>query len=869
MKGGSSIDVDTPLMRQYREIKSRYPDAILLFRIGDFYETFGEDAYKTSQALGIVMTKRSNGAASEVELAGFPHHALDTYLPRLIRAGYRVAICEQLEDPKQAKGIVKRNVTEMVTPGTVLTEALLESGRNNWLAALYRQGKQWGLALADLSTGEFRAAEGDCDWIRQLLSAFKPSEILYPLIRDETLEALLPEGITRYGLEKWIFDITFARDLLTEQFHTPSLRGFGIEHMETGLCAAGAILHYLKETRHDHLGHFTRLTRIDREDTLWLDDFTIRNLELLESPAGPTSTLAHVLDRCTTPMGSRLLKKHIVMPLTRPELIQERLDAVDYVLQTPLLAEKMSESLRQIGDLERLAGRIALRRASPRDYLLLKTTLDKCLKLHVMRTEVTNPYLRARLDMLNPLEELRDHIARALCDNPPIAVGKGPVFREGFHPELDALRQLATGGKQYLLELRQKEAERTGIPSLKIGYNQVFGYYLEVTNTHKSKVPDDWIRKQTLANAERYITPELKEYEEKILGAEEKILALETRLFDELQQYAAHCVPAISLNASVCAELDVVLSHARTARENNYCRPEVNDSLVLDIRKGRHPVIEKCLPTGESYVPNDIYLDVHTQQILIITGPNMSGKSALLRQTALITLMAQIGCYVPAERAIVGTCDKIFTRVGASDNLARGESTFMVEMTETAGILNNITERSLVLLDEIGRGTSTYDGISIATAIAEYLHDHPRCRPRTLFATHYHELNQLAEQKPRIKNFHVSVLETDNQVVFLRKLKPGGSEHSFGIHVAEMAGMPAFVTQRARLLLQEFEKSRHQWALRTGNTWPSGGIQLRLFPLEDPELEFIREELKNLDLNVLSPVDALMKLVEWKRKITK
>lgn len=859
---------ETPLMRQYREIKTRYPDAILLFRVGDFYETFGEDARRTSQTLGIVMTKRANGAAADVELAGFPYHALDTYLPRLVRAGYRVAICEQLEDPKLAKGIVKRNVTEMVTPGTALSETLLDHQRNNWLAALYRHQNQWALALADVSTGEFRVAEGDKDWIRSVLSTFAPAEILYAKNRDAVLEELLPQSASRYGLDTWIFDLQYARDILSQHFRTAGLRGYGVEQMNQGLCAAGAIFHYLKETRHDRLGHITNLARIDRDDSVWLDEFTIRNLELLESPSGPETSLAHVLDRCVTPMGSRLLRRHILMPLTRAEQIKERLNAVDYFLSEPEKARDITTLLQQMGDLERLAARIALNRAGPRDILNLRQALNLCARLHERVADTPDPFVRARFEMINPLKELCQRVEKELRDDAPQAVGKGPLFREGFNPELDELRRLASGGRQYLLELREKEAARAGIPSLKIGFNQVFGYYLEVTNAHKNKVPQDWIRRQTLANAERYVTPELKEYEEKILGAEEKILALEQKLFDELLSYVGHFVPAISLNATVCAELDVVRSHALTADINRYCRPEILESPVLKFWNARHPVIEKCLPVDQHYVPNDLYLDSETQQILIITGPNMSGKSALLRQTALIVLMAQIGCYVPAEKAEVGICDKIFTRVGASDNLARGESTFMVEMTETAGILNNFTGRSLILLDEIGRGTSTYDGISIATAIAEYLHDHPQHRPRTLFATHYHELNELAEWKPRIRNFHVSVMESDNRVIFLRKLQPGGSEHSFGIHVAEMAGMPPFVTARARMLLAEFEKRRRH--LHAGSPKAaSQALQLSLFSLDDPALEFLREELKNADPNVLTPVDALMKIIEWKRKLEK
>jgi DNA mismatch repair protein MutS len=868
MKKGVATAEETPLMRQYREIKSRYPDAILLFRVGDFYETFGEDARKTSQALGIVMTKRANGAAADVDLAGFPYHALETYLPRLVRAGYRVAICEQLEDPKLAKGIVKRNVTEMVTPGTALSESLLDHQRNNWLAALFHQLHVWALAVADVSTGEFRVAEGDKDWIKNVLSTFSPTEILYPKNRDNQLEELLPQGVARYALDSWIFEEQFARDILTQHFRTAGLKGFGIEQMSQGLCAAGAILHYLKETRHDHLGHFTHIARIDRDDSVWLDEFTIRNLELLESSAGPETTLAHVLDRCVTPMGSRLLRKHIVMPLTKPEKINERLNAVQFLLSEPEKARELQALLRQMGDLERLAARIALHRAGPRDLLTLRQALTLCARLHERVYDTTDPYLRARFEMLNPLQELAQRIECELREDAPQVVGKGFVFREGFNSQLDELRQLASGGKQYLLELRDKEAARTGIPSLKIGFNQVFGYYLEVTNVHKNKVPTDWIRKQTLANAERYVTPELKEYEEKILGAEEKILALEQQLFEDLLNYAAHFVPAITLNATLCAELDVVLSHAAIAEINRYCRPNVTDNTVLHIIQGRHPVIEKFLPPDQHYVPNDLYLDSDTQQILIITGPNMSGKSALLRQTALIVLMAQIGSFVPAKKAEIGICDKIFTRVGASDNLARGESTFMVEMTETAGILNNFTGRSLILLDEIGRGTSTYDGISIATAIAEYLHDHPQHRPRTLFATHYHELNELAEWKPRIKNFHVSVLESDNRVIFLRKLEPGGSEHSFGIHVAEMAGMPAFVTARARTLLAEFEKRRRH--LHGSNKESTAqAIQLSLFGSDDPAMEYLRQELQNLDPNILTPVDALMKIIEWKRKLEK
>ncbi|MCS6974314.1 MAG: DNA mismatch repair protein MutS, partial [Cyclobacteriaceae bacterium] len=782
----AATTAETPLMKQYNAIKAKYPGALLLFRVGDFYETFGEDAVITARVLDIVLTKRGNGSASEVELAGFPHHALDTYLPRLVRAGYRVAICDQLEDPRFVKGIVKRGVTELVTPGVSFNDNVLETRQNNFLASVHA-GKQWGLALLDISTGEFLVAQGTETYILKLLQSFAPAEVLYNKAQRNALNGKLDTKTPAFALDDWVYAYDFAEEKLLHQFNVSTLRGFGVEGMPEAVIAAGAVLHYLETTEHHHNTHIISLTRIEEEHYVWLDKFTVRNLELLHTPFEGGVPLIQVLDRTVTPMGGRLLRRWVVLPLKNIAEINKRLETVEALAADDTLSENIKNELKHIGDLERLAAKVAAGRVSPRELAQLNKSLLRITPLQRFLTERNNTVLAELAAQLRDCQELTARIQQVLRSDAPPTVNQGNIINDGVHSELDELRKLAYSGKDYLVQIQKREAERTGIASLKISYNKVFGYYLEVSNAHKNKVPADWIRKQTLVNAERYITEELKAYEEKILHAEERLLIIEQQLFRELVQFASDFIQHIQQNARTVAVLDCLLSFAEAARTNRYVRPVINDSLVIDIRNGRHPVIEKQLPPGEPYVPNDVFLDTEKQQILVITGPNMAGKSALLRQTALIVLMAQIGCFVPADAATIGLVDKIFTRVGASDNLSRGESTFMVEMIETASILNNLSERSLILMDEIGRGTSTYDGVSIAWAIVEYLHEHPHYRPRTLFATHYHELNQLAEDFVRVKNFNVSVKEAGDKIIFMRKLKEGGSEHSFGIHVAQMA----------------------------------------------------------------------------------
>ncbi|MDW8330417.1 MAG: DNA mismatch repair protein MutS [Cyclobacteriaceae bacterium] len=858
----AATTAETPLMKQYNAIKAKYPGALLLFRVGDFYETFGEDAVITARVLDIVLTKRGNGSASEVELAGFPHHALDTYLPRLVRAGYRVAICDQLEDPRFVKGIVKRGVTELVTPGVSFNDNVLETRQNNFLASVHA-GKQWGLALLDISTGEFLVAQGTETYILKLLQSFSPAEVLYSKAQRNALNGKLDTKTPAFALDDWVYAYDFAEEKLLHQFNVSTLRGFGVEGMPEAVIAAGAVLHYLETTEHHHNTHITSLTRIEEEHYVWLDKFTVRNLELLHTPFEGGVPLIQVLDRTVTPMGGRLLRRWVVLPLKNIAEINKRLETVEALAADDTLSENIKNELKHIGDLERLAAKVAAGRVSPRELAQLNKSLLRITPLQRFLTERNNTVLAELAAQLRDCQELIARIQQVLRSDAPPTVNQGNIINDGVHSELDELRKLAYSGKDYLVQIQKREAERTGIASLKISYNKVFGYYLEVSNAHKNKVPADWIRKQTLVNAERYITEELKAYEEKILHAEERLLIIEQQLFRELVQFASDFIQHIQQNARTVAVLDCLLSFAEAARTNRYARPVINDSLVIDIRNGRHPVIEKQLPPGEPYVPNDVFLDTEKQQILVITGPNMAGKSALLRQTALIVLMAQIGCFVPADAATIGLVDKIFTRVGASDNLSRGESTFMVEMIETASILNNLSERSLILMDEIGRGTSTYDGVSIAWAIVEYLHEHPHYRPRTLFATHYHELNQLAEDFVRVKNFNVSVKEAGDKIIFMRKLKEGGSEHSFGIHVAQMAGIPNRVVLRANEVLHFLERqhSKKDKSRKMQDVPKPATYQMSLFEA-DPAAQKIREILQNIDINTISPVEALLKLNE-------
>jgi DNA mismatch repair protein MutS len=862
--------VETPLMKQYFEMKSKHPDAILLFRCGDFYETFSTDAIEASEILGITLTRRANGSAKSVELAGFPHHALDTYLPKLVRAGKRVAICDQLEDPKLAKKIVKRGITELVTPGVTYNDTILNHKENNFLASVYLNKNQAGVAFLDVSTGEFLLAEGTNEYVDKLLNSFSPKEIIFDRTKKKEFENLFGTKFYSYPLEDWIFTLDAAKDRLLKQFETKSLKGFGVEGLANGVVAAGAILYYLDLTHHQQTGHITQLSRIEEDRYVWLDRFTVRNLELFEAINEGGKTLLEVLDKTISPMGSRLLKRWMAFPLKNVKSINERLDVVEYFFKHPELKEALAQNIALIGDMERLVSKIAVGRINPREVVQLKTALKAIEPIKQLCTHTENITLRTIADQMNACSVISEKIEREIQNDPPILINRGNIIQKGVNADLDELRELAFSGKDFLQKIQERESQATGIPSLKVGFNNVFGYYLEVRNTYKEKVPETWIRKQTLVNAERYITEELKEYEEKILGAEEKIIDIETRLFNELVLSLSEYIPALQLDSNLIAQLDGLLSFAKVSEENHYVRPEINDTEVLEIHQGRHPVIEKQLPLGESYVANDVYLDSSGQQIMIITGPNMSGKSALLRQTALITLMAQMGCFVPVESAKIGVVDKIFTRVGASDNISLGESTFMVEMSEAASILNNLSSRSLVLFDELGRGTSTYDGISIAWAIVEYIHEHPAHKAKTLFATHYHELNEMEKSFSRVKNYNVSVKEVDNKVIFLRKLVRGGSEHSFGIHVAKMAGMPQSIVKRAEQILKQLETDNRQSDISKPVdkiAQHREGYQLTFFQLDDPVLEQIRDEIKNLDINNLTPIEALNKLNEIKRII--
>jgi DNA mismatch repair protein MutS len=859
--------VETPLMNQYYSVKSKHPDAILLFRVGDFYETFGEDAIKASEILGITLTRRANGSASFVELAGFPYHALDTYLPRLVRAGQRVAICEQLEDPKLTKKIVKRGITELVTPGVSLNENVLNHKENNFLAAVHIDKKAAGVAFLDISTGEFLASEGTFEYIDQLLNNFQPKEVLFEKRQSEVFTESFGTRFYTFKLDDWIFTPEAANDRLLKQFETTSLKGFGVQNLNYGVIAAGAILYYLDITQHAQLGHITNLSRIDEDRYVWLDKFTIRNLELFHSPYEGARTLIDVIDRTISPMGGRLLKRWISLPLKDIQPVNDRLDIVQYFVENPSFLNEVTELVRQIGDMERLISKVAVNRINPREVVQLRRALRAIEPLKNLCGKSGCDPLVVLGEQLNPCNLIAERIGKELNNDPPVQLIRGHVIAEGVSEELDDLRQILYNSKDYLTGLQQRESERTGISSLKVSYNNVFGYYIEVRNTHKEKVPPEWIRKQTLVSAERYITEELKEYEGKILGAEEKILNLETQLFNDLVMAVLEYIPPVQLDASLIARLDCLYSFAVVSMENNYVRPVLDDSLTINIKEGRHPVIEKQLPPGDSYIPNDLILDADDQQIIILTGPNMSGKSALLRQTALIVLMAQTGCFVPAKEASIGIVDKIFTRVGASDNISLGESTFMVEMNETASILNNLSSRSLILLDEIGRGTSTYDGISIAWAMVEYLHENKH-KAKTLFATHYHELNEMENSFPRIRNYNVSIREFNNKVIFLRKLKRGGSEHSFGIHVARMAGMPKSVISRADEILIELEQSHEKQELTkpiAGLADHREGMQLSFFQLDDPVLKQIRDEILDLDLDNLTPFEALNKLYNIKK----
>lgn len=861
--------VETPLMKQYFEIKEKHPDAILLFRVGDFYETFLEDAIAASDILGITLTRRANGSAQSVELAGFPHHALDTYLPKLVRAGRRVAICDQLEDPKLTKKLVKRGITELVTPGVSINDNILNHKENNFLASIHIEKNKAGVAFLDISTGEFLTAEGSFDYVDKLLNSMTPKEVLIERSKRNVYEQQFNMRSFTFELEDWVFTSETANDRLLKHFETKSLKGFGVQDLKLGIVASGAILHYLDITQHLQIGHITHLSRIEEERYVWLDQFTIRNLELYGTIHSEGKTLAEIIDRTITPMGARLLKRWIAFPLKDVKPIQERLDVVESFFREPNLKEEFVRSLSVIGDLERIISKVAVARVSPREMVQLKVALESIVPIKEACLSSENSVLKRIGEQLNPCSSIKERIEKTIYNDPPNLINRGGVIAEGVDAELDELRKIAFSGKNYLLQLQQRESDETGIPSLKISYNNVFGYYIEVRNTHKDKVPENWIRKQTLANAERYITQELKEYEEKILGAEEKILSIEARIYNELVLEVAEYIPAIQLNSNLIAQLDTLISFSRVSEENCYVRPDVNDSEVIDIKQGRHPVIEKQLPIGEKYIANDLYLDSGSQQIIMITGPNMAGKSALLRQTALIVLMAQIGCFVPADAASIGVVDKIFTRVGASDNISMGESTFMVEMNEAAGIINNLSHRSLVLFDELGRGTSTYDGISIAWAIVEYIHEHPKARAKTLFATHYHELNEMEKLFSRIKNFNVSVKETDGKVIFMRKLVKGGSEHSFGIHVAKLAGLPMNVVDRANEILSDLEKdsSKGKVSKQSVVDKKEEGVQLSFFQLDDPVLSQIRDEIVNIDVNNLTPVDALNKLNEIKRII--
>ena len=859
----------TPMMKQFLDLKAKHPDAVMLFRCGDFYETYSTDAIVASEILGITLTKRANGKGKTIEMAGFPHHALDTYLPKLIRAGKRVAICDQLEDPKLTKKLVKRGITELVTPGVSINDNVLNYKENNFLAAVHFGKASCGVAFLDISTGEFLTAEGPFDYVDKLLNNFGPKEILFERGKRLMFEGNFGSKFFTFELDDWVFTESTAREKLLKHFETKNLKGFGVEHLKNGIIASGAILQYLTMTQHTQIGHITSLARIEEDKYVRLDKFTVRSLELIGSMNDGGSSLLNVIDRTISPMGARLLKRWMVFPLKDEKPINDRLNVVEYFFRQPDFKELIEEQLHLIGDLERIISKVAVGRVSPREVVQLKVALQAIEPIKQACLEADNASLNRIGEQLNLCISIRDRIAKEINNDPPLLINKGGVIKDGVNEELDELRRISYSGKDYLLQIQQRESEQTGIPSLKVAYNNVFGYYIEVRNIHKDKVPQEWIRKQTLVNAERYITQELKVYEEKILGAEDKILVLETQLYTDLVQALTEFIPQIQINANQIARLDCLLSFANVARENNYIRPVIEDNDVLDIRQGRHPVIEKQLPIGEKYIANDVMLDSTTQQIIIITGPNMAGKSALLRQTALITLLAQIGSFVPAESAHIGLVDKIFTRVGASDNISVGESTFMVEMNEAADILNNVSFRSLVLFDELGRGTSTYDGISIAWAIVEYIHEHPKAKARTLFATHYHELNEMEKSFKRIKNYNVSVKEVDNKVIFLRKLERGGSEHSFGIHVAKMAGMPKSIVKRANTILKQLESDNRQQGI-SGKPLAEvsenrSGMQLSFFQLDDPILCQIRDEILNLDVNNLTPIEALNKLNDIKK----
>ncbi len=870
---------DSPLMRQHAEMKRKFPDAMLLFRVGDFYETFGEDARKASQILGITLTRKASGGGGYTDLAGIPYHAVDQYLPRLVRAGLRVAICEQLEDPKTVKGLVKRGITELVTPGVSYNDMVLDVKENNFLCGLHLGDKIHGISFLDVSTGEFYVAQGDIAYIDKLMQNFHPSEVV---LQRKKLHWFLDHFAEKYytnTFDDWVFTADFANELLMKQFGTTSLKGFGVEELTEGVIAAGAALYYLQDTQHDRTQHICRINRIEEDRYVWLDKFTVRNLELVYSPHENARTLLDVLDQAVTPMGSRLLRRWIVMPLKERSAIEERLHVVDVLVRNRELATRLLPQIQAVGDLERLISKVSVGRINPRELQQLRRSLGAIAQIQQLCQQVGDESFKRMSEQLNPCLNISERIGREIQEEPPVKLDKGGVINNGVNAELDELRSMAGTGKEYLMSIQQRESERTGIPSLKVGFNNIFGYYLEVTNTHKDKVPPEWTRKQTLTNAERYITPELKEYEEKILGAEERILVLEAQLYEQLLQALMAYLEPIQYDAQIIARLDCLQCFAEVALANNYCRPEVNDDTTIEIKEGRHPVIETQLPLGEQYVSNNVLLNNDTQQIIIITGPNMSGKSALLRQTALIVLMAQMGCYCPAKEAKIGIVDKIFTRVGASDNISSGESTFMVEMNETASILNNVSDRSLVLLDEIGRGTSTYDGISIAWAITEYLHNYPKARAKVMFATHYHELIEMADQYERIQNYHISVREVANKVIFMRKLEPGGSEHSFGIHVARMAGMPAQVLKRANSMLELLESKNEKISdqhpkgakpkKKVVEEKPGAGYQLSFIQLDDPTLLEIRDKLLDIDIDSLTPLEALLKLNEIKKLVAK
>lgn len=856
----------TPLMQQYNTIKAKYPDALLLFRVGDFYETFGDDAVKTAKILGIILTKRGAGSESETELAGFPHHSLNTYLPKLVKAGERVAICDQLEDPKQTKKIVKRGVTELVTPGVALNDEVLHAKTNNFLCAIHFGKTNYGVAFLDVSTGEFLTAQGKQEYIDKLLQNFNPSEVLVSKQKRNGFTDVFSADLHTFFVEDWVFKPDYANETLLKHFDTKSLKGFGVADLHEGIIAAGAILHYLNETQHHQIQHITGISRIAEDAYVWMDKFTIRNLELYASTNHNAITLLDVIDKTISPMGGRLLKRWLALPLKDIQKIEQRHQVVSYLKDDETTLQNIQGQIKHIGDLERLISKIATEKVCPREVIQLKNSLEAIVPIKAMATNASNESLKIIGDNLHSCDVLRDKIKTTLNEEAPVNILKGKTIADGFSKELDELRALSTSGKDYLDKMLERESERTGIPTLKIASNNVFGYYIEVRNTHKDKVPEEWIRKQTLVSAERYITEELKEYEAKILGAEERILAIEQQLFKDLVVWMSSYIKSVQQNAYLVAQLDCLCGFAQLAKVNNYVLPVLDESFDLEIKEGRHPVIEKQLPIGEDYITNTVFLDTEGQQIIMITGPNMSGKSAILRQTALIVLLAQIGSFVPAESARIGVVDKIFTRVGASDNISMGESTFMVEMNETASILNNISDRSLVLLDEIGRGTSTYDGISIAWAISEYLHEHPS-KPKTLFATHYHELNEMTETFSRIKNYNVSVKELKNKVLFLRKLVEGGSHHSFGIHVAKMAGMPQQVLHRANKILKKLEKSHSSEELTNNVKSIKDELQLSIFNLDDPLLETLREDIMHLDINTLTPVEALMKLNEFKRML--